>query len=50
MRAKTSQMFTPQNQLKIGFFNINVFVGQTTYNSKFSEVLQKFDILCIGET
>ena len=38
------------DRLKIGFFNINGFVGHTTYNPKFSEILQKFDILCLSET
>ena len=39
-----------QNRLKIGFFNINGLVGQTSHNPKFSEILNKYDILCLCET
>ena len=36
--------------LKIGFLNVNGFVGQKTYDPEFNEILEKFDILCLTET
>ena len=36
--------------LKIGFFNINGLVGQTTYNTDFSEIIKKYDIITLTET
>ena len=35
---------------KLVFFNINSFIGQTTYNPTFQEILKIFDILCLTET
>ena len=50
MCLMTKQTMTPKNRLKLGFFNINGFIGQTTYNPTFQEILEKFDILCLTET
>ena len=36
--------------LKIGFFNINGLVGQTTYNTDLSEIINKYDIITLTET
>ena len=36
--------------IKVGFFNINGFVGQKTHNPDFSALLEKFDILALTET
>ena len=36
--------------LKIGFLNVNGFVGQKIYDPEFNEILEKFDILCLTET
>ena len=44
------QTITSENKLKIGFFNINGFIGETTYNPTFQEIVENFDILCLTET
>ena len=37
-------------KLKIGFFNINGLVGETSFNPDFSETLAKYDIITLTET
>ena len=36
--------------IKIGFFNINGFVGHKTHDPEFSALVEKFDILVMTET
>ena len=37
-------------KLKIGFFNINGLVGETTFDTDFEETIKKFDIITLTET
>ena len=36
--------------LKIGFFNVNGFIGQKTFDPEFSNFIQKYDIVALTET
>ena len=37
-------------KMKIGFFNINGLVGETSFNPDFSKTLAKYDIITLTET
>ena len=37
-------------KLKIGFFNINGLVGETSFNPDFLEIIKKYDIITLSET
>ena len=40
----------PAHHLKLGFFNINGLVGETTYTNDFIEIITKYDIIVLTET
>ena len=43
-------LLTSYKYLKIGFFNINGQVGETTYAPDFSTLIEKYDIVTLTET
>ena len=43
-------MENTNTKLKIGFFNINGLVGETTFNPDFCDRINKYDIITLTET
>ena len=41
---------SPHLQLKLGYFNINGLVGETTFNPDFLEIIKEYDIIILTET
>ncbi len=41
---------TNYSKLKIGFFNINGLVGETTFNTDFIEIIKNYDVITLTET
>lgn len=39
-----------QQKIKIGFFNINGLIGETTFNPDFHDIIQKYDMITLVET
>ena len=39
-----------QTYLKVGFFNVNGLMGDTTFNVDFSKIITKYDIITLTET
>ena len=39
-----------EKKIKIGFFNINGLIGETTFNPDFSDIIKKYEIIVLTET